>query len=237
MLFVARLSVNSRNLFTYSSLLLGITGILAFLLNTGLSSIIADGASAHFVTSLILAFGAGAITTVGLTKFGVNLSSQAPNNHKELPPRKLFLSPSSRPATTSNDLAIPIATEIAEAPRTIIENGIARLLDEHRPKTAAIVEWVDYDTKEKRSVYRSIDIQTLRRFARLHTPARSEWSGKATTYSLCLSFFRYTEWVQTTGKGVEWADHYKKLTRRLTYLGDTAAISQMQSIPTQSRVV
>ncbi len=201
---------------------------------TGLITAVNTDQLANVLVGYVACLVVGSLATLGLTKFGINIRGQAVGESKPLPPHKLFLTPASRPTTVSNNLAIPVAAEISDAPRTILIDGIATFLDNRHPKAATVVEWTDYDPKTKQSVYKSVDLQTLRRFARLHTPSRSEWSGKATTYSLCLSFFRYNQWVQTAGQGVEWVDHYKRLHRRLAYLGDTQAISELWQPPTQS---
>lgn len=194
---------------------------------TGLITAVDTDQLANVLVGYISCFVIGCLITLGLTKFGVNIRGQTIGESKPLPPRKLFLTPNSRPTTSSNELAMPVAAEVSHTPRTILIDGVASFLDDRHPKAATVIEWTEVDTKTNRSVYKSVDLQTLRRFARLHTPSRSEWSGKATTYSLCLAFFRHYGWVQSVGQRVEWVEHYKRLPRRLAYLGDTQATAEL----------
>jgi hypothetical protein len=73
----------------------------------------------------------------------------------------------------------------------LVENGIAHVLDDPRKDNPSLVEWVEFDEAKGCLVAHTIDLDTLRRFARLHTLRRAEWSGKATTYTGCLKFFTH----------------------------------------------
>lgn len=180
---------------------------------------------------------------------GVRLRSQdqvASGKSREHPPRKFLLySKSTRHlgpiqfgvSSRSTKHAQPYTRHIvsqAAAPILFVQDGVAHILDTPtRRKNSAIVEWTEIDPTTQRALVRTIDVQTLRRFARLHTPARSEWSGKNATYSECLAFFRFANWVMPAteaGRGVVWQLHYQNLQRRLRYLGDLAEFSPISEI-------
>jgi hypothetical protein len=235
-----------------------VVGVLAIALYKVLATLVTSAHAAIIITALVLAFVSGALAAIFAICFGVRLRNQASASGgvpREQPARKLYVyrKPTTRLGsytfgTVNGPTAItqPHTIQVAapeEAPIPFVHNGIAHVLDTPaRRKNAAIVEWAEPDLKTDRIVIRSIDVQTLRRFARLHTPARSEWSGKNATYSACLAFFRFAGWLvpATTagkGKGVVWHMHYQNLQRRLRYLGDlaecdsTSAISQAASPP------
>ena len=229
----------SRNIFIYGSFSLGAVGVFALLLNAALASIIESQSIARTVTALIVAFAAGAMSAISVIYFGAQIRGQKGERATEQPPRKLFVYQKATNRLEFGAVTSPLeivrphtiqAVVKEEAPTPMIENGIAHILETpSRRKNSNTVEWAEKDPSADRFIYRTVDIQTLRRFARLHTPARSEWSGRNATYSECLAFFRFAGWVVPTteaGKGVEWVMQYKKPQRRLAYLGDLADISQ-----------
>jgi membrane protein implicated in regulation of membrane protease activity len=231
---------------TFVSLILGTTiaGVLAFVLHKALAALVLSEYSAIIITALVMAFLAGAVCAMAAIYLGARLrgwAGETNERQREQPPRKLLvyskqarrMGPLRFGATTSQIESAPI-TDQEEAPIPLIENGIAHILETpKRRKNAAVVEWTEVDAKTNRAVIRTIDVQTLRRFARLHTPARSEWSGKNATYSECLAFFRFAGWVVSAteaGRGVTWQLHYQNLQRRLRYLGDLAEFSPLSEI-------
>jgi hypothetical protein len=205
----------------------------AIALQSGLASMIGDKNAASLLTTTIISFVIGAFAATTAIYFGARLANRQPLV-KEATPRKIFVQTPSETGDSTNAGLVNFGSSTHDTPTVIVQNGIPRLMDtQEQRKNTAVVEWVDFDERKSQNVYRSIDVQTLRRFARLHTPSRAEWSGKATTYSECLAFFRYAGWVipATAGNGVEWNFIYKKLQRRLQHLGDLATISQTLSPP------
>jgi hypothetical protein len=231
---------------TFVSLILGtaIAGVLAFVLHKALAALVLSEYSAIIITGLVMAFVAGAVCAAMAIYFGARLRGQAgeaSDRQREQPPRKLLVysKPTKRVGplrfgATASEIESAHITDQAEAPIPFIQNGIAHILETPtRRKHAAVVEWTELDPKTNRAVIRTIDVQTLRRFARLHTPTRSEWSGKNATYSECLAFFRFAGWVvpaTEAGRGVVWQLHYQNLQRRLRYLGDLAEFSPLSEI-------
>ena len=222
----------SRNTFTYSAFTLGAVGVSALILQSVLAELVGNAQAASFFTAIVVSFCLGALATILAIYAGAQLRSQPTTPAREIPPRRVFVSDARSGQTgsvTTPALTIQNRFESPTQPVVIVENGLPHFLDTpERRRNTAVVEWAEQDTKVGRMVYRQIDVQTLRRFARLHTPCRAEWSGRATAYSECLAFFRFSGWVQqsTKANGVEWMMHYAKLQRRLTYLGDLAEISQ-----------
>jgi hypothetical protein len=224
----------NKNTIGYSCLAVAAVVTTTLFLNTGLAEVTGDKHSASIITSIVVSFAIGVLLTLLVIYFGAALRPATQTN-KEQPPHKLFIYNTSDTTQISTSPALTtFGTSTHEAPTVIVENGIARTLNtSQNQKNTAVIEWVEYDERKSQNVYRSIDVQTLRRFARLHTPSRSEWSGKATTYSECLAFFRFSGWVipATVGNGVEWNFIYKRLQRRLQHLGDLATISQTANPP------
>ena len=235
----------SRTTFFYISGCASAIGILAFLLHKTLIALVVSEHAAIIITALVFAFVAGVLSAIGMIYFAVRLRGQdqaASGKNREHPPRKFLLyNKSTRHlgpvtfgvATRPADRALQVGSQ-SEAPIPFVQDGVAHILDTPaRRKNSAIVEWTENDPKTGRTLVRSIDVQTLRRFARLHTPARSEWSGKNATYSECLAFFRFAGWVVSAteaGRGVVWQLQYQNLQRRLRYLGDLAEFSPASEI-------
>lgn len=197
-----------------------------------MASLVGDENAARIISAIIVSFCLGAFATILAIYAGANLRSQPATPVKEFPPRRVFVSEAQSGQTgsiTTPGTTLQNQFEAPTQPIVLVENGLPHFLETpERRRNSTVIEWAEEDTKTGRMVYRQIDIQTLRRFARLHTPCRAEWSGRATAYSEGLAFFRFSGWLQqsTTANGVEWLMHYSKLQRRLTYLGDLADISQ-----------
>jgi hypothetical protein len=221
----------SRNTFTYSAFTLGTVGVSALILQSVLAELVGNAQAASFFTAIVVSFCLGALATMLAIYAGAQLRSQPAIPAKEIPPRRVFVADTRSGQTggvTTPSLTVQNQFQSQSKPMILVEDGLPRFLDTpERRRHSTVVQWIEPDPKTGQLACRQIDIQTLRRFARLHTPSRAEWSGKNETYSQCLAFFRFSGWVQpTNAKGVEWLMHYAKLSRRLTYLGDLAEISQ-----------
>lgn len=224
-------------------------GTLAFVLYKTFATLITSEHAALVITALVFAFVIGVLSAIAVIYLGVRLRGQdsvVSGKSREHPPRKFLLysksarhlgpiqfGVSSRPTENAQPYASHMVGQVA-APIPFVQDGVAHILDTPaRRKNSAIVEWTETDPKTQRALIRTIDVQTLRRFARLHTPARSEWSGKNATYSECLAFFRFANWVMPAteaGRGVVWQMQYQNLQRRLRYLGDLAEFSPISEI-------
>jgi hypothetical protein len=217
----------SRSAFVFCSLTLGAITVAALVLHAAFAQIIQDETAASIITALVVAFGLGGLGVACLVYFGARIRSTVAEAVKIQPPHKIYLGP----ALPISPAAAPVAHAVeAPTPIVYVQNGVARLLDEpSRKNRSAVVEWAEYDPKTGRNIYRAVDVATLRRFARCHTPCRAEFTGKSTTYTLCLSFFRFQGWVRAAnaGRGVVWAPPFTTVQKRLAYLGDTAALANL----------
>jgi hypothetical protein len=233
----------SRTPFVYIIGCASAIGILVFVLYKTFAVLITSEHAALVITALVFAFVTGVLSAITVIYLGVRLRAQDPvasGKSREHPPRKFLLYGKSTRHLGSIQFGVtagPNTSQIAvqpEAPIPFVQDGVAHVLDTPaRRKNSAIVEWTETDPKTSRAVVRTVDVQTLRRFARLHTPARSEWSGKNATYSECLAFFRFANWVMPAteaGRGVVWQLQYQNLQRRLRYLGDLAEFSPASEI-------
>ncbi len=221
----------SRNAFMYSSLTLGATLVTIWLLHAAFTALLPDPAAVGIVTAIVVAFSIGALSALLVLRFGawlkIALGERAGERAKDMPPRRMYVPAPSTPANaaTSATSATRHGLEMDYSPVVLVQDGIPRLLDPPpASRRAGVIAWAEFDAQQGRHVHHTIDVASLRRFARLHTPSRSEWSGKATTYTEALACFRHYAWVRPTGggRGVEWVAPYTKVQRRLAYLGDTA---------------
>ena len=174
-----------------------------------MASLVGDENAARIISAIIVSFCLGAFAAILAIYAGANLRGQSVVAQKEIPPRRVFVSESRPPQTgsvTSPVLTIKNKFETQTPPMILVEDGLPHFLDTpERRRNTTVIEWAEQDSKTGRMVYRQIDIQTLRRFARLHTPCRAEWSGRAATYSECLAFFRFRAGSKRQPKPMGWS--------------------------------